>query len=221
MLDAASGSIAYRFEARDLNLVLAPPPSGDPVGFTVLLDGRPPADDHGLDADESGEGTLAEPRMYQLVRQRAAIRQRTFEINSTAPASARTSSPSADSRDSVQARLRLTRQQILAFRRRVGGLEKRLPAGAESLRRAAWAGLQDSMPRAALSRCTRGSRGSSRRAGRIPPSRSCGDLASASTWSPSATSRCSRSAGIPPPPRAAGGPWRWPSGSIPNSTAGA
>jgi Winged helix DNA-binding domain len=50
----------------------------------------------------------------------------------------------------VETRLRLTRQQILAFRRRVGALDERLPAGAASLRRAAWAGLQDSMPRAAL-----------------------------------------------------------------------
>jgi hypothetical protein len=40
--------------------------------------------------------------------------------------------------------------QILAFRRRVGALDQRLPAGRRSLRRAAWAGLQDSMPRAAL-----------------------------------------------------------------------
>jgi hypothetical protein len=47
-------------------------------------------------------------------------------------------------------RLELTREQILAFRRRVGGLEDRTPKGAESLRVAAWAGLQDSMPRAAL-----------------------------------------------------------------------
>jgi hypothetical protein len=46
--------------------------------------------------------------------------------------------------------LRLTRRQILSFRRRAGVLDERLPAGAESLRRAAWAGLQDSMPRAAL-----------------------------------------------------------------------
>jgi hypothetical protein len=46
--------------------------------------------------------------------------------------------------------LELTRTQILAFRRRVGGLEERLPRGARSLRQAAWAGLQDSMPRAAL-----------------------------------------------------------------------
>ena len=50
----------------------------------------------------------------------------------------------------VRARLDLTRSQILAFRRRVGALDERLPRGAGSLRRAAWAGLQDSMPRAAL-----------------------------------------------------------------------
>ena len=50
----------------------------------------------------------------------------------------------------MQARLRLTRRQILAFRRRVGGLDERVPTTAASLRRAAWAGLQDSMPRAAL-----------------------------------------------------------------------
>jgi DNA glycosylase AlkZ-like len=46
--------------------------------------------------------------------------------------------------------LELTRAQILAFRRRVGALDERLPRGARSLRQAAWAGLQDSMPRAAL-----------------------------------------------------------------------
>jgi hypothetical protein len=46
--------------------------------------------------------------------------------------------------------LHLTRPQILAFRRHVGALDERLPAGRRSLRRAAWAGLQDSMPRAAL-----------------------------------------------------------------------
>ena len=46
--------------------------------------------------------------------------------------------------------LRLTRTQVLAHRRRAGALEERLPPGKRSLRRAAWAGLQDSMPRAAL-----------------------------------------------------------------------
>jgi hypothetical protein len=47
-------------------------------------------------------------------------------------------------------RLRLTREQALAFRRRAGGLDERRPYGAAALRQAAWCGLQDSMPRAAL-----------------------------------------------------------------------
>jgi Winged helix DNA-binding domain len=50
----------------------------------------------------------------------------------------------------VASRLEVTREQVLAFRRRVGALDERLPMGPESLRKAAWAGLQDSMPRAAL-----------------------------------------------------------------------
>jgi hypothetical protein len=46
--------------------------------------------------------------------------------------------------------LGLTRTQVLAFRRRAGALDERLPRGARSLRRAAWAGLTDSVPRSAL-----------------------------------------------------------------------
>src|SRR5438034_11052567 len=52
--------------------------------------------------------------------------------------------------DVTGSRLDLTRAQILAFRRHVGAVDRRLPRGRRSLRRAAWAGLQDSMPRAAL-----------------------------------------------------------------------
>jgi Winged helix DNA-binding domain len=48
------------------------------------------------------------------------------------------------------ARLEVTREQVLGFRQQVGALRERLPAGEDSLRQAAWAGLQDSMPRAAL-----------------------------------------------------------------------
>jgi hypothetical protein len=48
------------------------------------------------------------------------------------------------------ARLDLDRSQILAFRRHVGALDARLPGGRRSLQLVAWAGLQDSMPRAAL-----------------------------------------------------------------------
>ena len=50
----------------------------------------------------------------------------------------------------AHARLDLTRAQILAFRRHAGGLDVRRARGPDALRRAAWAGLQDSMPRAAL-----------------------------------------------------------------------
>jgi thiol-disulfide isomerase/thioredoxin len=79
VLQAAPGSIAYRFRARDLNLVLAPPP-GAAVRFAVRLDGRPPGEAHGLDVGESGEGALSDPRMYQLVRQPGAVAERTFQI---------------------------------------------------------------------------------------------------------------------------------------------
>jgi hypothetical protein len=46
--------------------------------------------------------------------------------------------------------LELTRDQILSHRRRVNDLDERLPSGSASLERAAWLGLTDSMPRAAL-----------------------------------------------------------------------
>jgi hypothetical protein len=48
------------------------------------------------------------------------------------------------------AALQLSRDQILAFRRSTQALDERMPAGPEALRRAAWAGLQDSVPRSAL-----------------------------------------------------------------------
>ena len=47
-------------------------------------------------------------------------------------------------------RLDLSQTEVLAHRRRAGALDERLPPGRSSLERAAWAGLQDSMPRAAL-----------------------------------------------------------------------
>ena len=96
VLEAPAGSIAYRFQARDLNLVLEPPASGAPVRFAVRLDGQPPGDAHGLDVDESGEGTVTEPRMYQLVRQRGASAPARSRSRSSMPAHARTSSPSAE-----------------------------------------------------------------------------------------------------------------------------
>ena len=67
-----------RVQHRGLNLVLAPP--ADPVRFSVRLDGEPPGEDRGVDVDASGAGTLDEPRMYQLVRQRGRVRERLFEL---------------------------------------------------------------------------------------------------------------------------------------------
>src|SRR4051812_41613384 len=80
VLDARGGSIAYRFQARDVNLVLAPSASGATTRFSVTLDGRAPGDDHGVDVDASGAGLVAKPRMYQLVRRLGADAQRVFEI---------------------------------------------------------------------------------------------------------------------------------------------
>ena len=80
MLNASGGRIAHRFHARDLHLVLAPAPGEQPVRFRVLLDGAPPRPDRGIDTDEGGEGTVTEPRLYQLIRQRPPVADRTFEI---------------------------------------------------------------------------------------------------------------------------------------------
>jgi thiol-disulfide isomerase/thioredoxin len=80
VLEASGGAITYRFQARDLNLVLAPPASGAPVRFAVTLDGGPPGDAHGVDVDASGAGTVSEPRMYQLIRRRGTVAEHRFEV---------------------------------------------------------------------------------------------------------------------------------------------
>jgi thiol-disulfide isomerase/thioredoxin len=80
MLNAADGRIAYRFHARDLNLVMGPAAPGAPVRFHVLLDGQPPAAAHGADVDSEGQGTVTEQRLHQLIRQPGPITDRTAEI---------------------------------------------------------------------------------------------------------------------------------------------
>jgi thiol-disulfide isomerase/thioredoxin len=81
VLNAPDGRIAYRFHARDLHLVMAPTAPGGPIRFRVVLDGQPPGDAHGVDIDDQGNGTLTEPRLYQLVRQPGPIGERTFEVS--------------------------------------------------------------------------------------------------------------------------------------------
>jgi hypothetical protein len=46
----------------------------------VLIDGRPPAANHGSDVDDQGKGTVAEQRLYQLIRQSGPSADRQFEI---------------------------------------------------------------------------------------------------------------------------------------------
>ena len=79
-LRTAGGQITYRFQARDLNLVMGPAAPATPVRFRVLLDGQPPGPDHGTDVDEHGSGSLSEQRLYQLIRQHGTVTERTFEI---------------------------------------------------------------------------------------------------------------------------------------------
>jgi thiol-disulfide isomerase/thioredoxin len=81
VLNQAGGRILYRFHARDLHLVLRPPAPGSSARFQVLLDGQPPGAAHGTDVDDQGNGTLTDPRLYQLIRQPGPITDRTFEIS--------------------------------------------------------------------------------------------------------------------------------------------
>jgi cytochrome c biogenesis protein CcdA/thiol-disulfide isomerase/thioredoxin len=82
---AASTSVVYRFHARDLHFVLGPSKDGKPIRFRVTLDGNPPGADHGMDTDADGYGTVIEDRLYQLIRQKGSIRDRTFRIEFLAP----------------------------------------------------------------------------------------------------------------------------------------
>jgi thiol-disulfide isomerase/thioredoxin len=79
VLDEAGGSIAYRFEARDAHLVLSAGPR-EAIPFHLLLDGEAPGPSHGADVDEDGNGLLRDGRLYQLVRESDAVRERTLEI---------------------------------------------------------------------------------------------------------------------------------------------
>ena len=56
-----------------------------PIPFRVLLDGEAPGPSHGVDVDDDGNGLLRDGRLYQLVRERDAVRERTLEITFLEP----------------------------------------------------------------------------------------------------------------------------------------
>jgi thiol-disulfide isomerase/thioredoxin len=80
VLQAVPGKIVFRFHSRDLNLVLAPAKDGKPGRFLVRLDGAAPGENCGVDTGPDGSGKIREPRLYQLIRQKGPIVDRTFEI---------------------------------------------------------------------------------------------------------------------------------------------
>jgi thiol-disulfide isomerase/thioredoxin len=84
MLEQAGGSIAYRFNARDAHLVLSAGARA-PIPFRVRVDGEAPGPSHGVDVDTDGAGLLDEGRLYQLVREHDAVRERTVEITFLGP----------------------------------------------------------------------------------------------------------------------------------------
>ena len=85
VLNRADGGIVFRFHARDVNLVMGPPSRDTSVPFRVLVDGEPPGPAHGVDVDEQGHGTVDQQRLYQLIRERRSIADRTFEITFLEP----------------------------------------------------------------------------------------------------------------------------------------
>jgi thiol-disulfide isomerase/thioredoxin len=80
VLNAPNGRIEYEFHARDLHLVMGSATRDTSVRFRVSIDGRPPGAAHGSDVEENGNGTVVEPRLYQLIRQPGPIADRQFEI---------------------------------------------------------------------------------------------------------------------------------------------
>jgi cytochrome c biogenesis protein CcdA/thiol-disulfide isomerase/thioredoxin len=81
---APGAKIGFRFHARDLHLVLGSA-SGKPVRFKVALDGQAPGGDAGIDVAADGSGVVKGQRLYQLIRQKGAVRDRTFTIEFVDP----------------------------------------------------------------------------------------------------------------------------------------
>lgn len=76
---APSGRIAFRFHSRDLHLVMAATKNSRPVRIKVTLDGVAPSAECGADSAPDGTGEVREPRLYQLIRQKCPVKDRTFD----------------------------------------------------------------------------------------------------------------------------------------------
>jgi cytochrome c biogenesis protein CcdA/thiol-disulfide isomerase/thioredoxin len=81
VLQQAGGKIVYRFNGRDLHLVLGPMQDGRAVHFRVRLDGKAPGDSKGADIAADGSGVVTEQRLYQLIRLTNPGAEHTVEID--------------------------------------------------------------------------------------------------------------------------------------------
>jgi hypothetical protein len=79
-LQQPQGRIVYRFNGRDLHLVLGPMKDGRAVHFKVLLDGAAPGDNKGADIGPDGTGVVTEQRLYQLIRLAHPGAEHTVEV---------------------------------------------------------------------------------------------------------------------------------------------
>ena len=80
ILNEPGGGIAYKFRARDVNLVMGPSSPGASIQFRVFLDGQLATHAHGADVSADGSGTVRDPRTYQMIRQSGEISDRLIQI---------------------------------------------------------------------------------------------------------------------------------------------
>ena len=81
LYEVCTGKIVYRFNGRDLHLVLGPMKDGHAVHFRVRLDGKEPGDSKGADIAADGSGEVTEQRLYQLIRLTHPGDEHTVEID--------------------------------------------------------------------------------------------------------------------------------------------
>ena len=80
LVDEPGARLAFRFHARDLNLVMGPASKDASIPFRVFLDGQLASAAHGTDVDADARGNVQDQRAYQLIRQPGPISNRLFEI---------------------------------------------------------------------------------------------------------------------------------------------
>ncbi len=81
---SGGAKISFRFHARDLHLVLGSA-NGKPVAFRVTVDGQAPGANSGIDVSATGMGVVRGQRLYQMIRERGSVTDRTFTIEFLEP----------------------------------------------------------------------------------------------------------------------------------------